>query len=199
MSTLDSETLEKKLGALKLKQNLIDKSWRQTGNRPLLQFFVEIIPASIKADRCSIFVHDPADEKVWLQCGTGMQERQISVPKRSSMVGEVICTGKSIMRTDMNDIVGAHATVDMQTGYITYDALCVPIHGATTDKITGAIQVLNKKGGGQFTGEDQALLERLAQLLQANIESLFLRQEMFKISLEMGKKIRQLEQALRQD
>lgn len=198
MADTEIRKLEQQLAALKARQNAIDKAWQKTGNRPLLQFFVDIIPSAVQADRCSIFIHDPVEESVWLECGTGLKERQITVPKASSMVGNVISTGEAQFRTEMNELVGAHATTDMQTGYVTYDALCVPIKGVTREEITGAIQVLNKKGAGGFIEEDKVVLERLALLLQSNIESLYLRQEMYKVSVKMGKKIFQLQKALNQ-
>ena len=59
----------------------------------------------------------------------------------------------------------------------------------------GAIQLLNKRHGG-FTEEDKELLERLAFHLEMNIENIFLRQELAKISVEMGQKIKKLETKL---
>jgi hypothetical protein len=90
---------------------------------------------------------------------------------------------------------GAHDVVAAKTGYVTRDALCVPVHGVTSKKVVGAIQVLNKVRG-EFTDEDREILERLAIHLQMNIENIFLRQEMAKMSVEMDKKIKMLEAKL---
>ena len=84
----------------------------------------------------------------------------------------------------------------MRTGFVAYDAICVPITGAATQKVIGAIQVLNKKKRQEFTDEDLSLLERLAAHISKNIEDIYLRQEMERISLEMGRKINELETLL---
>lgn len=192
---MDRNLLEKKLDQLRAKQQLMEKAWREAGNRQLMQFFVDIMPKAVDAERCSIFILDPVDEKAWLQSGTGMSEKQLQVPTKNSIVGRVISSGKVVMEQDLEDQVGAHDVVAVKTGFVTRNALCVPVHGVTTKKIVGAIQVLNKRHG-MFTDEDRDILERLAFHLEMNIENIFLRQELAKISIEMGQKIKTLEQKL---
>ena len=189
------EVLEKKLAQLKAKQQLMEKAWKEAGNRQLIQFFVDIMPRTLDAERCSIFILDPVDEKAWLQCGTGMSEKQLKVPTKNSIVGRVISTGECVLETDLQDQVGVHDVVAVKTGFITRSALCVPVHGVTTKKVVGAIQVLNKNNG-EFNDEDREILERLAFHLEMNIENIYLRQELAKISQEMGKKIQFLEKKL---
>jgi signal transduction protein with GAF and PtsI domain len=192
---MDRTVFEQKLEQLRKKQQLMEKAWRETGNRQLLKFFVDIMPRTLDAERCSIFILDPVNEKVWLQCGTGLTEKQLQVPTSNSMVGQVIESGKYVMETDLEDQAGAHDVVAVKTGYVTRDALCVPVNGVTSKKVVGAIQVLNKIRG-EFTDEDRDILERLAFHLQMNIENIFLRQELAKMSAEMDKKIKKLEAKL---
>jgi adenylate cyclase len=192
---MDKAVMEQKLEQLRSKQQLMEKAWKEAGNRQLIQFFVDIMPKTVDAERCSIFILDPVDEKAWLQCGTGLSEKQLTVPTKNSIVGRVIESGEAVMEEDLEEQVGAHDVVAVKTGFITRSALCVPVHGVTTKKIVGAIQVLNKRHGS-FTQEDKAVLERLAFHLEMNIENIFLRQELAKISVEMGKKIKLLEQRL---
>lgn len=192
---MDKNTMEHKLEQLRDKQLLMDKAWQEAGNRKLLEFFVDIMPRAVNAERCSIFILDPVDEKAWLQCGTGLSEKQLKVPTKNSIVGRVISSGEVVMEDDLEDQVGAHDVVAVKTGFVTRTALCVPVHGVTTKNVVGAIQVLNKRNG-IFTDEDQDVLERLAFHLEMNIENIFLRQELAKISVEMGKKIKLLEQRL---
>ena len=189
------EVLEKKLTQLKAKQQLMEKAWKEAGNRELIQFFVDIMPRTLDVERCSIFILDPVDEKAWLQCGTGMSEKQLQVPTKNSIVGRVISNGQYVVETDLQEQVGVHDVVAVKTGFITRNALCVPVHGVTTKKVVGAIQVLNKNNG-MFDDKDRKVLERLAFHLEMNIENIYLRQELAKISLEMGKKIQLLEKKL---
>ena len=194
---MDRAALQKKLEELKTKQAMIDKAWQKAGNRQLLQFFVEIIPRAINAERVSIFILDPVDANIWVQCGTGVDERQIEVPQQGSVVGKVIETGKAIFESNMQQHMGAHDNVAIKTGYVTYNTLCVPVKGVTTDKITGAIQAINKIGMSEFTEADLTTLQKLAFNIQMHIENIYLRQEMAKISSQMGEKIALLEQKLK--
>jgi GAF domain-containing protein len=192
---MDRSVMEKKLQQLRAKQQLMEKAWKEAGNRQLLKFFVDIMPKALDAERCSIFILDPVDEKAWLQCGTGLTEKQLQVPTKNSIVGRVIESGAVVVEDELEDQVGAHDMVAVKTGFVTRSALCVPVHGVTTKKVVGAIQVLNKRHGS-FTDEDREILERLAFHLEMNIENIFLRQELAKISVEMDKKIKLLEHKL---
>ena len=192
---MDKALLEQKLNQLRKKQQMMEKAWREAGNRKLIQFFVDIMPKAIEAERCSIFILDPVDEKAWLQCGTGLNEKQLQVPTKNSIVGRVMSTGEFVIEDDLEDQVGAHDIVAVKTGFVTRNAICVPVHGVTTKKVVGAIQVLNKNRGN-FTDADRKVLEQLAFHLEMNIENIFLRQELAKISVEMGQKIKKLESKL---
>jgi GAF domain-containing protein len=192
---MDKALLEQKLNQLRKKQQTMENAWREAGNRQLLQFFVDIMPKALDTERCSIFILDPVDEKAWLQSGTGMSEKQLQVPTRNSIVGRVMDSGEYVIEEDLEDQVGAHDIVAVKTGFVTRNALCVPVHGVTTQKVVGAIQVLNKRHG-EFNDDDREILERLAFHLEMNIENIFLRQELAKISVEMGRKIKMLEAKL---
>lgn len=194
---MDRQELATKLAELRGKHERVKSAWEKVGNKELLQFFVELIPRALNAERCSIFIVDPVADNVWLQCGTGLNEKALCVPKDSSLVGRVISTGQCIIEHDMENQVGAHEMVALQTGFHVRDTICVPVHGVTTDKVTGAIQVLNKKTRESFTADDRKILERLAFHLQMQIENIFLRQELAKIAVEMGKQIKALESRLK--
>lgn len=191
--------LMEKLEELRSKQKLIDSAWKKTGNKEFLQFLVEILPKTLSCERCSIFILDPVDENVWVQCGTGLSERQVSVPRGSSLVGKTISTGHYQIESDMDKQLGAHDTVAIKTGFVTRNALCVPVHGVTKDRVTGAIQMLNKIGGHTFTDQDRMILEKLAFHLQMNVENIFIKQELVKISDEMREQIVTLEDKLKED
>ena len=193
---MSEQNLEEQIGKLKTTQEKAQKAWEKAGNRELLKFFVDVMPKALDAERCSIFILDPIEQKVWLQCGTALEENDVIVPKSTSLVGQVISTGKPIIDHDLRAKVGEHDVIAVRTGFVAYDAICVPITGAATQKVIGAIQVLNKKKRQEFTNDDLNILERLAAHISKNIEDIYLRQEMERISLEMGRKIEELEHLL---
>ena len=197
---MEENALYSKLDELKKKQAVIEQAWKKrSGNQELLHFFVEIMPKALNAERCSIFILDPVNDNVWLQCGTGLPEKSVTVPKSGSLVGRVIASGEIIFEEDMQGTVGPHDLVAMQTGFVAHNAICVPVHGVTTKRITGAIQVLNKKNERKFNDNDKATLEKLAFLLQMNIENIFLRQELARISTQLKQQIETLENRLQKD
>ena len=142
-----------------------------------LDFYVRLIPRVLDAERCSVFILDPSNDKVWLKAGTALRERGIEVPVGNSIVGEVIRSGKPVITTDLQSRDGAHKTVDTTTGFVTREVICVPIHSADGSKVTGAIQVLNRKGGGRFTEDDQSFLAEVGEHFQSMVESIYVGQE----------------------
>ena len=66
-----------------------------------LDFYVRLIPRVLDAERCSVFILDPSNDKVWLKAGTALRERGIEVPVGNSIVGEVIRSGKPVITTDL--------------------------------------------------------------------------------------------------
>ena len=193
---IEKTIIEDKLKRLRAKQKVLDNAWEKVGDKDLQQLFVDIIPKLLKAERCSIFVLDPKTENVWLHCGTGLGERDVKVPKNQSIVGEVISTGKPQIRTNIANMAGTHEQIDLQTGFTTYNTLCVPIFNTAQNKVVGALQVLNKRGNMTFNEKDTKLLQRFAFHTQMSIENIYLRQEIIKVSESMQRKIRKLENAL---
>lgn len=190
--------LTKKLHELKEKQLQIETAWRKTGNREFLEFMVELLPRALNAERCSIFINNPDNNNVWIQCGTGLQEKQISVPKDSSVVGKVIASGEIIMENNLANQVGAHDTVAFKTGFTAKSTICVPVMGAKTKQVAGAIQVLNKLNTqSDFSEDDIEIVKKLAHHLQVNIENIYQRQEMANIAEEIGKKVSLIESKLK--
>ena len=148
----------------------------------LLDFYVHITPRLLNAERCSIFIHDPQNQKIWLKTGTGVTERGIEVSVKDSVVGEVIATGKPVIARDLQSRDGTHKKVDTTTGFVSREIICVPIRSKDGGRITGAIQVLNKKSGAGFNEEDQAFLEEMGNHFQSIVESVYLGQQALGVS-----------------
>ncbi|KOR32493.1 hypothetical protein TI05_06965 [Achromatium sp. WMS3] len=188
--------LQQKLATLARKQTHIQKQWLDTGQKRLLKLVTTFMPKLLEAESCSIFIQDVTRDKVWLACSTKLGEREIEVPKQGSVVGEVISTGRSQMRTDMDKQTGIHKLIDSDTGFVTRNILCVPIKGVTTNETTGAIQALNKYNDQEFTEEDRIMLEEMAYHVQMLVENIFLGQEIFIISEKVKKRMAMVDMAL---
>ncbi|MCG6871630.1 MAG: GAF domain-containing protein [Gammaproteobacteria bacterium] len=188
-----SNEVDEQLNRLRDKKDSISKSWDQTRNKELLAFFIGIIPRLFDAERCSIFILDPASDRVWLEAGTGVSEKQIEVPKTGSLVGEVISTGQSRRLSDMDGSTGTHRDTDAKTGFVTRTALCVPVRNLAGQQVTGAIQVLNTNAKGGFSEDDSQVLENLGHYLQMSIENVFLNQELLDISEKLNRRLQSVE------
>jgi GAF domain-containing protein len=174
-----------------LKRQVADLSSRQEAlfdgidpkrENNLIDFYVRITPRVLNAERCSVFILDPENRKVWLKAGTGVTERGIEVSVEDSIVGDVIASGKPVIVNDLQERSGAHLKTDLRTGFVTREVICVPVRSKDRRKITGAIEVLNKKGEGRFNAEDQAFLEEVGEHLQSIVDSIFLSQEAVRMS-----------------
>jgi GAF domain-containing protein len=164
---------------LKAKRKSSHDSGETANSEKLLPFYVRIMTKLADCERCSVFINDPDQDKVWLKAGTGVDEREIEVPKAGSFVGDVITAGTSRIITNLEIKSGAHKQVDEKTGFTTRNILCVPIKTSFHGKVSGAFQLLNKIDGQEFTSEDQSLAEEVADHLQDEIDAIFLDQEIF--------------------
>ena len=193
---VDQVEIEKRIARLNEKLKFVNETWQKAGDRESMKFVVELGPKLFSCERLSIFVLDPLDDNVWVAWGTGLQERQIMVPKSSSLVGQVIHGKRLLSKTNMESQAGAHEKTDNQTGFISRNAMCTPIFDTKGDKVIGAIEILNKRGAGEFDDEDKSYLKKVALHLSRQIEGLYQRQELVKISREIEAKITELQQML---
>ena len=164
------------------KQQILSEELNPKKESKFLEFYIRLIPRLLNAERCSVFVYDPINRKVWLKAGTALRERGIEVLLSDSIVGQVITSGRPVITTDLQSRDGTHKKVDSTTGFVTREVICVPIRSADGTRITGAIQVLNKQGGGRFSDEDRAFLEEVGEHFQSIVESIYLGQEAISIT-----------------
>ena len=90
----------------------VEKYYEKFAENDFLDFFTRIICELVDCERSSIFITDLGEETVWLEVGTGIGRKQITVPRDSSMVGRVISGGKAEICNNMADREGAHKEVD---------------------------------------------------------------------------------------
>ncbi|MBT3884862.1 MAG: GAF domain-containing protein [Rhodospirillaceae bacterium] len=173
------DQMNAQLDRLKASRGSVTGGDSGAGEHKLFQFYNRIMTEATNSERCSIFIHDPKRDSVWLKAGTGMVERDIEVPVQDSVAGEAILTGKTIVVAHMDDHKSAHKTVQEATGFITRNLLCVPIKSPILGQITGVFQILNKNDNGEFTGQDIALAEEIAEHLQIEADRIFVDQEAF--------------------
>lgn len=174
--------MELQLDQLKAKRETLFETDDPAKTGKLLSFYTRIMTKATDSERCSVFIHDPERDRVWLKAGTGVREQEIEVPKEGSVVGDVIASGKPVVVSGLEAKSGAHKVADEQTGFVTRNILCVPIKSPTRNEITGAFQLLNKMNDQEFTDEDISLALEVAEHLQEEVDGVFLDQEVFGLS-----------------
>jgi len=167
-------SLHTQIDSLDKKKEFLDADWGSVGNHALLDFYVQIMPKVTDSERCSIFIHDPLRKSAWLKAGSGVDEREIEISlEKDSIVGKVMQSGEATIISDMDSLAGEHTQIDEKTGFVTRNILCAPIKSLDGSEITGAVQLLNKKGGGTFNADDQALLEEMLHYLEWSLENIY--------------------------
>lgn len=147
--------------------------------RKTLGFYVRSLPALLDAERCNIFVYDPIAATAWVDIGTGVAEGDFEVPTKSTLIGEVIASGRSLIANDLAGRDGGHAEADRMAGLASRNAAYAPVRSRYHDEVIGVIEILNKKDGKRFSGADLLLLEEAAENIQDVVDSVFLDQRVY--------------------
>lgn len=147
--------------------------------RKMLGFYVRSLPALLDAERCNIFVVDPNAATAWVELGTGVTAGEFEVPVKSTLIGEVITSGESVIVNDLAGRNGGQAGIGVRAGAMSRDAAYVPIRSRYHDEVIGVIEVLNKKHGNGFASADLLLLEDAAENVQDLVDSVFLDQKVY--------------------
>ena len=83
--------------------------------------------------------------------------KQTRVPRKNSIAGIVVETGKGLIVNDAIHDKRLYRKIDDHVHIVTRNIVCVPL--SIKGNIIGALQAINKVGGGDFTEEDLSLLQ----------------------------------------
>jgi len=188
-------TIRRRLEELKRRLRQVANAWTVDDYEAYLDFYVGILPRIMDCQRCTVYIIVMGTEKICSMFGVGIKKRQIQPPRKGSIAGEAISTGKGIMKNDLDTVEGYHTSVDAKTGFITRNSICYPIKSLTGHGVTGAIQLLNKTTGS-FDTEDMVRLEKIAGYLSNYIESIMLNQEILRISNQLNKEYERFDKGI---
>jgi transcriptional regulator with GAF, ATPase, and Fis domain len=193
------DIIRQRLTHLKLRLEQAVHAWTVDDYWALLEFYVDIVPVIVPAERCTIFIIEMGTEKICSFIGTGLQKMHIEPPKDKSIAGKVISTGQPMIAIDLDKSYGYHTEVGAKTGFVTRNMVCAPIKSLTGHGVTGAIQVLNRKGRDSFTSEDLDMVNEIARHLSISIESLLLNREIFRISSQLNREVERFDESYFRD
>jgi sigma-B regulation protein RsbU (phosphoserine phosphatase) len=145
----------------------------------------------VGADRCSIWLVDAKNNRLWTKVAHGVTE--LHIPMGQGLVGACVERNETIMVNDTSSDPRFLKTVDKASGYVTKSVLTLPLHGMD-GKPMGALQVLNKPDG--FSQDDVDLLGLCSGYSASTLESQRLRKDaeaakLFLQELEIARDVQQ--------
>lgn len=137
---------------------------------PLLRQLSAIGAQLTQASRCTVFVLDEQRQRLTFHAsaegGEGGDENG-HVPARQGLAGYVSLTGERVNLRDAYVDPRFDTSPDTMSGRRTKALLCVPICDSLGGVALGAVQLVNKAGGGAFSREDEATLAAMAGVASA--------------------------------
>lgn len=158
---------------------LFEISKSLNANRNLDELLDQIVILSadaINAERATLFLVDRANKQLWSRSGIGLETKEIRIPIESGIAGEVATSGETQLIDDPYSHPKFNKKVDLQTGFVTRNILCLAIKNLHGD-IIGVFQILNKKSG-TFNEEDAMFLAAMAASTGIAIENALLQDEL---------------------
>jgi response regulator RpfG family c-di-GMP phosphodiesterase len=122
----------------------------------------------VDADRCSLWFADYDNNEIFTKVADGIGE--IRIPLKSGLVGYAITREYPVISNDVYSDERFYREVDVSTGYKTKNLIAIPVR-SSENEIIGAVEVVNKKGGADFTEGDLMLLFVTASITGRMLES----------------------------
>jgi signal transduction histidine kinase len=126
----------------------------------------------INAEASTIYEKDVEKNDLFIRLARGEKKdpiKDVRVKLGDGIAGHVVETGAPMVLNDVHKEKRFSERLDLLTGFKTRSLICVPIF--IKGKATGAIQVLNKKTGEDFSERDIELLTSLSQLIAVAMEN----------------------------
>jgi signal transduction histidine kinase len=144
----------------------------------VLEAVMSVTTDTVKAEASSLILVDRETDELVFHLATGQEANKIKsmrMKRSEGIAGSVIESGKAVIVNDVTKDPRWYKKVDQDSGFRTRSILSVPLK--STDRILGAIQVLNKADGGDFHNQDLILCRAIAGLSAIAIENAMLHRE----------------------
>jgi len=174
-----AEELEYRLNLLVQFGALINK---ETNLSKLLEIMANQVEKILSSQRCSIFILDEKTNDLWSRVASGMNNTEIRVPVGKGITGWVAYTGSSLNIDDAYKSDKFNPEIDKITRFKTKNILAVPLKNVS-GKIIGVFEVINKNQGN-FTAEDEGILNLISSLAAGAIENAQLYENLYQAQLE---------------
>ncbi len=172
---LDRELLEKRIAALTALQDLAKELMTELDLEQLLQKILQAAVRVLNASEGSLWFWVPSDELVVLVSqDPSLVGYRMSANK--GIAGWVFTNLEPLIVGDVSQDERFSGDVDQNFGFKTHSLIAVPLM-TPTEKL-GVVQVVNKRSGEQFDGQDLDVLNALAAQAAIMISNARLYQEL---------------------
>jgi signal transduction histidine kinase/putative methionine-R-sulfoxide reductase with GAF domain len=139
---------------------------------PLLNNILENAVAILNCEAGSLFLVDDQTDELVFRVTVGPVADDLlgkRLPPGSGIVGRAVQTRAPVIDNDAQRSGGRHAATDEQTGFVSRTLLAVPLQ--VKDRVTGVIEVINRRDRLPFGEDDQNLLTAFAGQAAVAIEN----------------------------
>jgi sigma-B regulation protein RsbU (phosphoserine phosphatase) len=158
-----------------------------------LQRGLQRVAAFVGAEAASLFLIDETGgEMVCRACFGPVEVRGMRLPAGYGIVGRTIRENHAIIVKDARQDPDFGALIAEKTGYTVQSILCAPL--SVGDIRLGAIELINKAGGGLFQHGDRQMLQALGAsaalaIVNARLTGALVEQERMRRELELAAEI----------
>ncbi len=126
----------------------------------------------VEASASSIYELDEATGELFVRLARGekgVAAREIRLSVGEGVAGSVVQSGEPVIIQDVANDSRFLYKFDHMTGFTTRSMICVPL--IVRGRPIGAVQVINKKSGGEFTHTDLELLTAASQQIASAMDN----------------------------
>jgi diguanylate cyclase (GGDEF)-like protein len=140
--------------------------------KTVLNIIMEKTRELVQSEAWSLLLIDEKTQE--LHCSVAIGEHAANLQQFKLKLGEGVAgwvarEGKPMVVHDVSEDPRFFNEMDLTLGFHTSSILCVPLE--TRGKILGVLEVINKKGGGQFSEGDLNMVTKLAGFAAVAIEN----------------------------
>ena len=129
--------------------------------RKTLEMALGRIADFMQAEAASMFLVDPATRLIECRhCVGPVDIAGLKLQIGQGIVGRAVADNMTQIVRDAQTDDRVNVRVDAETGFVTRSIICVPL--TTAEGPIGALEVINRRGGGLFEPADAVLLETVA-------------------------------------
>lgn len=153
------------------------KAAKNTRLPDMLQQVITMTQQTLNAEAASVLLFRDNDQELYFEAATGPVSkslRQVRLSAQYGIAGQVVRTGKPLIVNDTTRSANFHKLIDDTTGFYTKSLVCAPL--CVKQKILGVIEILNKRGGGNFNEDDMNAVVSVATTAAMAIENTRLQQ-----------------------